>query len=53
LTVTDPLLRDLVAFLDEHRYCGELASDVNDLVTMACGGCGARRVRPVDDERRA
>jgi hypothetical protein len=36
----------------EHRYCGELDGGVTDRpearVWFACGGCGARIVRPAD-----
>ena len=42
------LLAALDEFLQEHRRCGELDSDVADgVVWMACE-CGALIVRPVE-----
>jgi hypothetical protein len=36
------LVRDLDAFLQEHRWCGELDAGVeDDRVWMTCDGCGA------------
>ncbi len=47
------LLTDLVAFLDEHRQCGDLDAGVEDeqpgYVWMECEGCGARIARYLDD----
>jgi hypothetical protein len=46
------LLDDLHAFLQEHRRCGELDGGVRDeRVWMACDGCGAEMVRPLDEPR--
>jgi hypothetical protein len=48
----DRLADDLDAFVVEHRRCGELDGGVTDganaQVWFACGGCGARIVRPAD-----
>src|SRR5262245_23909240 len=47
VVLRDLLLRDLVAFLNEYRRCGDLAGDVEGyLVTMSCS-CGARIARRV------
>ena len=49
------LLSEPHAFLQEHRYCGELASAVEEVmpgdwqVWFTCT-CGARMVRSADDE---
>ncbi len=51
--VRDDVLEALEAFLDEHRRCGELSSEVVDLsigealVWMECDGCGASVERRV------
>ncbi len=51
--VRDDVLEALTAFLDEHRRCGELSSDMVDLpggearIWMQCDGCGARLERHV------
>ena len=51
--VRGDVLEFLEAFLDEHRRCGELRSDVVDLpgrearVWMECDGYGARLERQV------
>jgi hypothetical protein len=48
MILTDPLLRDLWVFVQEHEYCGELASDVEvDRVWVTCT-CGAMIVRPLE-----
>jgi hypothetical protein len=54
---TDPSVNDLShalsTFIDTHRHCGDLSSDVIDMpggpsyVWMACDGCGARLERDV------
>ena len=43
------MLADLDAFLQEHRYCGEIEAKVEgDRVSMTCT-CGAVINRSVDD----
>ena len=47
------LLTDLEAFFQEHRRCGDLASEVTDgepwqvIVSCSCGGFLVRQVDPV------
>jgi len=42
------LLAALEAFLQEHRRCGGLESEVRDgFVWMVCDACGALIVQPV------
>jgi len=49
----DELAHALSAFVDEHRDCGDLSTDMTDLpggeaqLWMLCDGCGARLERAV------
>jgi len=49
------LLASLVAFLDEHRYCGELDGGAEDewiWMTCTCGAVISRTLEPVRVGRR-
>jgi hypothetical protein len=49
--VSERLLVDLDAFFP-HRLCGDLDGDATDKrAWLACVACGARIVKPLEDER--
>lgn len=47
----DRLAEDLDAFYLEHRQCGELRADVENVVVWMDCGCGAVIARRIDADR--